>query len=162
MRNAAPNALKDKETAIGGNVSFTVNQTIDTLMDNPDTLQLMLQKSLERNVRLGIENRELKEVVKGMKPKAIAYDDFIDRSKFCNFRDGAAYMGVPQTELMNLLKSRYIYKTVAGEYRAYSEYSRLFALRPFILGDKTKQQLMLTIEGLEFFKGKFNGKGGVA
>lgn len=56
IRNSAPNALKNKETAIIGNVSaiqtVTVQNTIEKLMDNPETLQLMLTESLKRNVAL--------------------------------------------------------------------------------------------------------------
>ena len=53
LRNAVPNAMKNKETAIEGNVSViqtaTVQCMIEKLMDNPDTLQLMLTESLKRN-----------------------------------------------------------------------------------------------------------------
>lgn len=56
IRNSSPNALKNKETAIIGNVSaiqtVTVQNTIEKLMDNPETLQLMLTESLKRNVAL--------------------------------------------------------------------------------------------------------------
>ena len=40
-----------------------------------------------------------------MQPKALAYDEFVAREKFCNFRDGANYLNVSQTEFMNLLKN---------------------------------------------------------
>lgn len=68
LKNYVPNALKDKETAVMGNVSFvqqaTVKQTINNLLDNPDTLNLLLQESIARNKALGIENKQLKEVLK--------------------------------------------------------------------------------------------------
>lgn len=87
-----------------------------------------------------------------MKPKAIVYDNYLARDKFCNFRDAANYFGIKQNELMSLLKSKYIYKNSSGEYRAYSEYSEYFTLRPFDKGaDKVGQQLMLNIKGIEFF-----------
>lgn len=87
-----------------------------------------------------------------MKTKAIVYDNYLARDKFCNFRDAANYFGIKQNELMSLLKSKYIYKNSSGEYRAYSEYSEYFTLRPFDKGaDKVGQQLMLNIKGIEFF-----------
>ena len=93
-----------------------------------------------------------------MKPKAVAYDDFIARDKFCNFRDASNYLGISQTELMNVLKSKYIYKNSVGEYRAYSDYTKYFTLRPFDKGyDKVGQQLMMNLEGLEYFKSKIGG-----
>lgn len=93
-----------------------------------------------------------------MTPKAIVYDEFVSRDKFCNFRDGSNYLHMKQSEFMTLLKSKYIYKNESGEYRCYAEYSEYFTLRPFTRGDKTRQQLMLSIRGLEFFKGKIQEK----
>lgn len=88
-----------------------------------------------------------------MKPKAIAYDNYLARDNFCNFRDAANYLNIKQTDFMNLLKSKYIYKNSIGEYRAYSDYSNYFSLRPFERGkDKVGQQLMINIKGLEYFK----------
>lgn len=67
VRNAVPNATKEKSIVVEGNVSLvqqaTVKQTIDNLLDNPETLNLLLSESLARNKALGIENRQLKEVV---------------------------------------------------------------------------------------------------
>lgn len=88
-----------------------------------------------------------------MKPKEIVYDDFLSRDKFCNFRDGANYLGISQSEFMDILKSKYIYKNNIGEYRAYAEYTDYFTLRPFARGaERTGQQLMLNLQGLEYFK----------
>lgn len=102
-------------------------------------------------------NEELKRQNEIMKPKAECYDNFLARDKFCNFRDAANYLGISQTEFMNKLKSKYIYKTQSGEYRAYSEYTEYFTLRPFNKGyDKVGQQLMLNIKGLEYLKKAIN------
>lgn len=67
IKNSVQNAVKDKKTVLAGNVSYlqqaTVKQTIDNLLDNPDTLNMLLQESLTRNKALGIENKQLKEVL---------------------------------------------------------------------------------------------------
>ena len=97
---------------------------------------------------------ELKAENEAMKPKAIAYDEFVAREKFCNFTDAANYLHIKRNELIEMLKTKYIYKNSVGEYRAYSEYARYFALRPFEKGQRVGQQLMFTIEGLEFFREK--------
>jgi len=159
IKNSVPNALKDKEAALTGNVSFiqnqTVKQTIDNLLDNPDTLQILLNESLARSRNLGIENKQLREVIEEQKPKVEVYDHFLEREQFCNFRDASNYLGISQTDFMNLLKTKYIYKNSVGEYRAYSDYAKYFTLRPYDRGnDKVGQQLMLNISGLEFFKQK--------
>lgn len=84
-----------------------------------------------------------------MRPKAGAYDAYLDRGQFCNFRDAAQMIGVPQAELMDLLKSKYVYRNDMGDYRCYAEYAEMFALRPFVQGGRTRQQLMLTISGVD-------------
>ena len=86
-----------------------------------------------------------------LKPKAQGYLNYVDRGRFCNLRDAAGYLKIPQNEFMDLLRSKYIYKNSMGEYRCYAQYSDCFALRPFTRGDQTGQQLMLTIEGLNYF-----------
>lgn len=100
----------------------------------------------------------LQSQVNTMTPKAIAYDEYVDRGKFCNFRDSANYLGVRQTDLMALLNSGYIYKNSMGEYRCYAEYNEYFALRPWAKGDTTRQQLMLTMKGLEYFGKKLGAR----
>ena len=107
---------------------------------------------------LETEKAELQAENEKMKPKALAYDEFVSRGKFCNFRDAANYLHTKQGTFMSLLKSKYIYKNEADEYRCYSQYSNYFALRPFTVGDRTRQQLMLTLEGLNFFRNKIGGE----
>mgnify|MGYP003571341752 CR=1 FL=1 len=106
-------------------------------------------KTFEQALRLAADQQ--KQIAE-LKPKADVYDDYVERGQFCNFRDAANYLRVSQTELMDLLKSKYIYKNSVGEYRNYAEYSELFILRPFEKGkNRTGQQLLLTIAGLNYF-----------
>lgn len=130
----------------------TVSTELEENQTIANAMMILQRRSEELKRRAEIAEKQVEE----MKPKAIVYDEFVERERFCNFRDGANYLHISQSDLMNLLKSRYIYKNSAGEYRHYSEYSQYFALRPFTLGNKTKQQLMFTIKGLEFFKNKIN------
>ncbi len=130
----------------------TVSTELEENRTIANAMMILQRRSEELKRRAEIAEKQVEE----MKPKAIVYDEFVERERFCNFRDGANYLHISQSDLMNLLKSRYIYKNSAGEYRHYSEYSQYFALRPFTLGNKTKQQLMFTIKGLEFFKNKIN------
>ena len=69
-----------------------------------------------------------------LKPKAQGYLNYVDRGRFCNLRDAAGYLKIPQNEFMDLLRSKYIYKNSVGEYRCYAQYSDCFALRPFTRG----------------------------
>ena len=89
--------------------------------------------------------------IEELKPKADTYDSYMDRGGYCNFRDASNICKVSQKEFMDLLKSKYIYKNSVGDYRCYADYSELFILRPFTAGDKTRQQLLLTVAGLNYF-----------
>lgn len=115
-------------------------------------LQIASRTLEEAKKQLDVQQAQIEE----MQPKAVVYDEFVEREKFCNFRDGANYLHISQADFMKLLKGCYIYKNSSGEYRYYGEFSDYFALRPFTLGENTRQQLMLTIKGLEFFRKKMN------
>ena len=94
--------------------------------------------------------------IEEMQPKAVVYDDLVERSKTINFRDMASKLGMSQNEFMTILKAKYIYKNSVGEYRAYSEYQDLFTLRTFAKGvDKTGEQLMLSMKGITYFCNKY-------
>lgn len=98
----------------------------------------------------------IKQQVAIMQPKAVVYDELVDRSKTMNFRDMAAKLGIPQNEFMKILKDKYIYKNSVGEYRAYAEYQKYFTLRTFNKSvDKTGDQLLLNMDGITFFINKF-------
>ena len=119
----------------------------------------LAQEAYEEELQiLRAKTEEQERTIAEQKPKALAYDEFVSRGKFCNFRDAANYLHTKQGTFMSLLKSKYIYKNEADEYRCYSQYSDYFALRPFTVGDRTRQQLMLTLEGLNFFRNKIGGE----
>lgn len=91
-----------------------------------------------------------------MQPKAVVYDELVDRSKTMNFRDMAAKLGMKQTEFMTILKAKYVYKNSIGEYRAKAEYQKYFTLRTFNKStDKTGEQLLLNMEGITYFINKY-------
>lgn len=99
----------------------------------------------------------IKQQVAIMQPKAVVYDELVDRSKTMNFRDMAAKLGFSQKEFMTILKTKYIYKNSIGEYRAYSEYQQYFTLRTYnISTDKTGEQLLLNMNGITYFINKYN------
>lgn len=47
----------------------------------------------------------IKQQVAIMQPKAVVYDELVDRSKTMNFRDMAAKLGIPQNEFNNKFKA---------------------------------------------------------
>jgi len=98
----------------------------------------------------------IKQQVAIMQPKAVVYDELVDRSKTMNFRDMAAKLGMKQTEFMTILKAKYVYKNSIGEYRAKAEYQQYFTLRTFNKStDKTGEQLLFNMEGITYFINKY-------
>ena len=153
IKNSVPTATKNKDVALQGNVSYiqnaTFSQTIQGLLDNPEALMCLVNESSKRI-------KMLQDKVQEQQPKVVVYDELVDRNKVMNFRDMAGKLGMKQNEFMAILKARYIYKTSAGEYRAYAEYQKYFTLRTFTRGvDKTGEQLMLSMECIKFFINRY-------
>lgn len=127
-----------------------------TMTITNDIEMIALQQKLMEYQNMRIS--ELQQQVEVMKEKSICYDKFVERGDFCNLRDGAKYLGLTQNEFFDLLKTKYVYKNTKNEYRAYSEYSAYFTLRPYERGEKVGQQLMLNFDGLNYFRKILNKK----
>ena len=113
IKNSVPNATADKGTALTGNVSFiqnqTVKQTIDNLLDNPTTLQMLLNESLARSQKLGLENKQLREVIKQQAPKVEFYDDVAGSSDTIDMKEVAKVLnvkGLGRNNLFEMLRNR--------------------------------------------------------
>lgn len=135
------------------NHSKIANNGYNTLSISNDLECFELQKRLDvyKDKRIA----ELQSQVATLKPQAQIANDFIDRNHLTNFRDASNILKIKQSDFMKILAEKYVYKNSIGEYRCYAEYEKYFSLRPFQKGiEKTGQQLMLTLDGLEFFKNK--------
>lgn len=154
IKNGVETRLNEKQVAVIKQRMLPTTEVVGNVTDYE--MELLTQKVLTYHIQKANEYKARAEIAEHQlieqQPKVTAYDNYLSRDKFCNFRDAASYFGVKQGELMAVLKSKYIYKNSSGEYRAYSEYSEYFTLRPFDKGvDKVGQQLMLNIKGIEFF-----------
>lgn len=126
---------------------------IDDVSSNIEVIENFKNATEKLVAMLNVENQKLQSQVATLKPQAQIANDFIDRNHLTNFRDTSNILGITQKDLMQILFPKYIYKNSVGEYRCYAKYSKYFSLRPFQKGiEKTGQQLMLTLDGLEFFK----------
>lgn len=135
------------------NHSKIANNGYNTLSISNDLEFFELQKRLDayKDKRIA----ELQSQIATLKPQAQIANDFIDRNHLTNFRDASNILKIKQSDFMKILAEKYVYKNSIGEYRCYAEYEKYFSLRPFQKGiEKTGQQLMLTLDGLEFFKSK--------
>lgn len=158
LKNSAPNALKNKETAITGNVSFTVNQTIDNLMNNPETMELLYLKSLERCKSLGIENRQLKDVIQEQKPKVEFYDDVTGSDDTIGMAEVAKILnlGIGRNKIFELLRKNYILQQNNTPYQKYVDlgYFRIIESKYTLPDGTTKISLKTVVfqKGLDFLR----------
>ena len=159
VKNSVPNALKEKEIAITGNVSFTVNETIDRLMDNPETLNLMLQKSIERNQKLGIENKQLKEIISEQKPKVDVYNRIADGRGCFTVNQAAKALKLPygNKTLFKKLKELGILNQDNSPNQSQTNSGNFKVVVKFINDDVgNKNVTLITSKGLVYLAKKFN------
>lgn len=108
IKNGASNAVKNKEVAVSGNISViqnqTVKQTINNLLDNPETLNMLLQESLTRNKALGIENKQLKDVIETQKPMVEGYARIADSSGLKTIKEAANILGYGEKTYFAILR----------------------------------------------------------
>ena len=170
LRNSAPNAVKNKEAAITGNISViqheTVKQTIDKLLDNPDTLQMLLTESLARNKALGMENKRLNEIISEQKPKVEWFDNVANSENLTEIGTVGKMVGVGARKIFTLLKGDKIiqekYSDGIRYYIPYSNYDRYFVSipTPFTVGDRTftRNKLMFNSKGVIWATVKYKEK----
>lgn len=171
LRNSVPNAVKDKETAIQGNISMVQNQTvkatIDNLLDNPDTLNMLLTESLARNKALGIENMQLKEVVAIQKPKVEVYDAICDSSTLQDLQTVAITIGLKNIFKV-LLADEILEEKYTNDnqhyYKPKAEYSQYLVLKdgkPWKDENgniKVRPRVFVTGKGLNWLTRKYQSK----
>lgn len=168
LKNAVPNATKNKEVALEGNASFiqqeTVKQTITSLMDNPETLQLLLTESLARQQSLQIENKMMKDVIAEQKPKVDYVDSYCDSTNLEEIGHLGKVTKIGEQKIFKkLLDDGYIkvrYSTDGVKfYDPCFGYERYFETIhvPFIKGDKrlSRDKLMLNHDGFMYFRKRY-------
>ena len=94
------------------------------------------------------------------------YNKLVDRS-FCKcLRDTAQFIGEHEKHFLQVLQDKKVIYKHAGHYRAYADYADCFELKVYTYGEnKTGQQLLVNIKGLELVKkilrtrGSYQGAG---
>jgi len=126
IKNGVSNATKNKDVAVSGNVSFienqTVGNTIDYLLNNPDTIRLLLQKSLEKNNSLSLENKRLNEIVAEQAPKVEFFNDVAGSADTIDMKEVAKILnikGIGRNKLFEILREK---KILDGNNQPYQEY----------------------------------------
>ena len=129
MKQNQSNQYREKGTVTA---AVTVASTdLTPALKIKKAMELMQEGYEEELAILRAKNAEKDRQLEEQKPMVESYKDYVDRGKFCNFRDGAKYLGLKEKEFMTLLKSKYIYKNSVGEYRtaAHADNGRTDLLR---------------------------------
>lgn len=168
IKNGVSNATKDKEIAIQGNVSFiqnqTVKQTINNLLDNPQTLELLLAESLERQKSLQIENKMMKDLITEQKPKVEYVDAYCDSENLEEIGHLGKVTKIGEIKIFKtLLKDGVIKERHSTDgikcYDPCFGYEKYFETlhAPFLRGEKqlNRDKLMLNHKGFMYFRAKY-------
>lgn len=157
MRNSAPNALKNKETAIKSNVSFVANevrtQTIAAILNDPKALmELALQSS-----------QKLLEA----QPKIEWYDNVADSSNLTEIGTIGKKTGLGSQKIFKKLREdKIIYQKCDSDGVLYDvpfyDYEKYFEIipEPFIKGDKkcVRNKLLFNQKGVIWATKKYQKK----
>lgn len=165
LKNSVPNATKDKQTAIMGNVSFvqteTVKQTINNILDNPNTIEMLLQESLKRTQALGLENKQLKDIVEKQKPAVEYHARLIERDHLTGIRDTAKELQIRERYLINsLIENGWIYRGNDRRLRASAEVIQKGYMeeKDWEQNGKSGVQAFFTVKGKEKLLEKMKGE----
>jgi phage antirepressor YoqD-like protein len=111
-----------------------------------------------RNVELQKRVKEAERQLTEQAPKVEMYNKLVDRS-FCKcLRDTAQFIGEHEKHFLQVLQDKKVIYKHAGHYRAYADYADCFELKVYTYGEnKTGQQLLVNIKGLELVKKIFKG-----
>lgn len=144
------NNLKDNSivSQIGNDLEFFA------LLKKREEEQKILDAYRDRRIaELQAENELQKQQLTEQAPKVEMYNKLVDRS-FCKcLRDTAQFIGEHEKHFLQVLQDKKIIYKHAGHYRAYADYADCFELKAVSYGEnKTTQQLVVNIHGLELIK----------
>ena len=152
IRNSAPNALQDKETAIKGNVSFVQNQTIAAILDNPKALMELVAQSTRRLLEA--------------QPKIEWYDNVANSTNLTEIGTVGKMTNIGAQKIFKVLRAdRIIYQKNDSDGIKYDvpycDYQKYFKTipEPFLRGEKrlVRNKLLFTQEGVIWATKRYKG-----
>jgi len=132
--------------------------TVSTEFEENQVIANAMAILQRRNVELQKKVKEAERQLTEQAPKVEMYNKLVDRS-FCKcLRDTAQFIGEHEKRFLQVLQDKKIIYKHAGHYRAYADYADCFELKVYTYGEnKTGQQLLVNIKGLELVKKIFKG-----
>ena len=145
MEEVLPTIRKTGGYVVENRAIDFVNNWLPSLDDNSKNA---IATVIEENRKLLLENKQ-------MKPKALYFDDLIDRNLLTNFRDTAKEFHLKQKEFIDwLLNNGYIFRDKKNKLKPYNNKvsEGLFEIKEFVNGNYTSTQTLITPKGRETFK----------
>lgn len=132
--------------------------TVSTEFEENQVIANAMAILQRRNVELQKKVKEAERQLTEQAPKVEMYNKLVDRS-FCKcLRDTAQFIGEHEKHFLQVLQDKKVIYKHAGHYRAYADYADCFELKVYTYGEnKTGQQLLVNIKGLELVKKIFKG-----
>ena len=132
--------------------------TVSTELEENQVIANAMAILQRRNVELQQRVKEAERQITEQAPKVEMYNKLVDRS-FCKcLRDTAQFIGEHEKHFLQVLQDKKVIYKHAGHYRAYADYADCFELKVYTYGEnKTGQQLLVNIKGLELVKKIFKG-----
>jgi len=150
--------LIKQEIAKHHNLASRQIDTVSTEFEENQVIANAMAILQRRNVELQKRVKEAERQLTEQAPKVEMYNKLVDRS-FCKcLRDTAQFIGEHEKHFLQVLQDKKIIYKHAGHYRAYADYADCFELKVYTYGEnKTGQQLLVNIKGLELVKKIFKG-----
>lgn len=150
--------LIKQEIAKHHNLASRQIDTVSTEFEENQVIANAMAILQRRNVELQKRVKEAERQLTEQAPKVEMYNKLVDRS-FCKcLRDTAQFIGEHEKHFLQVLQDKKVIYKHAGHYRAYADYADCFELKVYTYGEnKTGQQLLVNIKGLELVKKIFKG-----
>ena len=130
-----------------------------TPMCNQPQLPTDYLSALKALVAAEEEKLQLQLANQSMQPKAVYFDNLVERNLLTNFRDTAKQIHVPQNKFIELLlENKYLYRDQKGNLKPYSDYTpKYFEIKDWERNGKAGTQVLVTPQGKEAFRLMWGG-----
>lgn len=136
---------------------YMTSNLLECIRNDPEILMEFAQRLLDENHR----NRELRNQIKELQPKAKYFDHFMVKGECTNIRTTAKEIEVPERKFVKfLLKGSFLYRGSSGTLLPYAvpKNKALFVVRDFFHNGHLGSQTLITPKGKEYFRSLFDDR----
>lgn len=123
--------------------------------NSPEKIMARALKIAENKINiLTLDNSKLTEQNQLMQPKAIYFDELVDRNLLTNFRETAKELKIKEKDFIKyLIDNNYVFRNKKGKLEPYStKNNSLFEVKEAVNGKWSGTQTLITPKGRETFR----------